>query len=70
MEFVVQVKDVRAGWYQQYLSVIGGWPVEEEGPAVEQVPVLCAYFTSTGYVTKELPGHSTFAQNGGHHSGY
>ena len=40
MEFVVQVKDVRAGWYQQYLSVIGGWPVEEEGPAVEQVSAL------------------------------
>lgn len=93
-EFVVQTEDVRAGWYQRYLTVIGGWPHEEEDPTVEQVSALqrriqvqdsapyvdfaiwvpygqkamkAAKFrsfvlTSTGYVTKELPGPSTFIQ--------
>ena len=37
-------------------------PLPSESCENCQVPVLCAYFTSTGYVTKELPGPSTFAQ--------
>ena len=37
-------------------------PLPSESCESCQVPVLCDYFTSTRYVTKELPGPSTFAQ--------
>eukprot|EP00435_Cladocopium_sp_Y103_P021888 s3866_g5.t1 len=39
-EFVVQTEEARAGWYQQHLSVVGGWPLEEEEPTLEQMSAL------------------------------
>eukprot|EP00435_Cladocopium_sp_Y103_P072956 s218_g41.t2 len=39
-EFVVQTEAARAEWYQQYVSVVGGWPLEEEEPSLEQMSAL------------------------------
>ena len=93
-EFLVATEEIRSGWYQRYLEIIGGWPQEEEDPSVEQVSALqrriqiqdqapyvdfgvwvpygqramkAAKFrsyvlTASGYVTRELPGPSTFVQ--------
>ena len=92
-DFNVQTEVTRAGWYQTFLSVIGGWPQEEEDPSVEQIsalqrriqvqdtapfvdfavwvpygqrPMKATRFrsyvlTSSGYVTKELPGPRSMA---------
>ena len=40
-DFIVQTEVTRAGWCQTFLSVIGGWPQqEEEDPSVEQISAL------------------------------
>eukprot|EP00435_Cladocopium_sp_Y103_P021718 s553_g5.t1 len=39
-EFVVQSEECRAAWYQQHLTVVGGWPLEEEEPSLEQLSAL------------------------------
>ena len=93
-DFPVLGEDAREMWYQRYISVVGGFPPEEEDPTLEQLSALhrrlstqdtapfvdMAIFvpfgqramkaskfrtyvlTSTGYVTKEIPGPATFPQ--------
>lgn len=39
-EFTVQNEEARARWYQQYIAVVGGWPLEEEEPTMEQLSAL------------------------------
>ena len=39
-DFIVQSEVTRAGWYQTFVRVTGGWPQEEEDPSVEQVSAL------------------------------
>ena len=39
-DFNVEGEDMKARWYQNYLQAMGGWPMEEEEPSIEQLSAL------------------------------
>ena len=47
-EVIVDGEDTKAGWYQQYLQTVGGWPPEEEEPTPEQVSSLAKRVRAQG----------------------